>query len=90
MAYLIILTVIIFISASAVGCFSQKRRQSNILFAVSGGFMAISILLSLVLKEGMFSDVLSVSGDIWLRMILAIALSVIFGVVLTLILEKKG
>ena len=78
--WMVLVTVFLFLAASAVGCYPGKQRAAKYLTAAAAVFMALTAGASLVLKERMFSDALLVPASLWLRAVLAIGVCIALGI----------
>ncbi len=89
MGFLIFLTVLVFIAASAVGCFPDKQKMAQRLSATACVMMTVTVILSLVVREGMFSDFAALPQGMLIKAVLAVAVSIASGAALTLFLVGK-
>ncbi|MFV0497593.1 MAG: hypothetical protein ACK5L0_05425 [Candidatus Fimivivens sp.] len=88
--WLVLITLILFLAASAVECYPDKRRMTKHLTAAAGVSMALTGAMSLVLKENMFSDALVVPMSLWLRAVLAISICAGLGILLAWLIGGKN
>ena len=88
--WMVLMTVFLFLAASAVGCYPGKQRAARYLTAVAAVAMALTASASLVLKEHMLADALVVPAALWLRAAVAIVVCVGLGVWLARLLGGRG
>lgn len=88
--WLVLITIFLFLTASAVGCYPGRQRAAKYLTAAAAVTMAVTAATSLVFKENMFSDVLVVPAPLWMRAILAIAVCAGLGILLAQFFGNKS
>ncbi|WMJ83884.1 hypothetical protein ACS3UN_12390 [Oscillospiraceae bacterium LTW-04] len=88
--WMVLITLLLFLAASAVGCYPGRQRTAKHLTAAAGVTMALTGAMSLILKENMFSDALVVPASLWLRAVLAIAVCAGLGILLARLAGGKN
>ena len=86
--FMIFLTVILFFAASSVGCFPDKQKTAVKLSAAACMMMAVTVILSLVIKDGMFSDFCALPQGTLLKAVLSAVLTIAAGTAIILILDR--
>lgn len=88
--WMVLITILLFLAASAVGCYPGRQRTAKHLTAAAGVAMMLTALTSLLFKENMFSDALVVPAALWLRAVLAIAVCAGLGILLARLAGGKN
>lgn len=88
--WMVLGTVLLFLAASAVGCYPGKQRISKHLTVAAGISMALTVVTSMMYKENMFSDALILPSALWLRAIFAIAVCIGLGILLARLVKGRG
>ena len=87
MGLLIFITVVLFIVASAAGCFPDKQKTARKLSIAACLMMALTAVLSLVVKEGMFRDFCALPPGMLLKTSLSVVLTLAAGAALIILLD---
>ena len=88
--WMVLITVFLFLAASAVGCYPGRQRTAKRITAAAMVAMVLTLVASLVLRENMFSDALVVPAVLWLRAVLAIAVCAGLGILLARLIGGKS
>ena len=88
MGFMIFLTAILFIAASAAGCFPDKQQTAVKLSAAACVMMAVTAAVQLLVKEGMFSDFAMLPQGMLARAVLAVPLTAAAGLLLLFVVER--
>lgn len=80
--WMVLITIILFLVASAFGCYPGKERIAKKLNAAAVVSMLLTAGVSMLYQENMFSDALAVPSSLWIRAILAIVVCAGMGIVL--------
>ncbi|MPM83651.1 hypothetical protein SDC9_130720 [bioreactor metagenome] len=88
--WMVLVTIFLFLAASAVGCYPGRQRTAMYLMAAAAVTMALTASASLILKENVFSDALVVPAALWLRAVIAIVVCAGLGLFLARLIGGKN
>jgi len=88
MGFMIFLTAAVFFAASIAGCFPNKQKETRGLSVAACLMMAVAIISSLVIKEGMLSDFYALPSGLMIKAMLSVAVAAAAAAALALIVKK--
>ena len=90
MACMVLITTILWITASAFSVLPGRERETGKLCVLAAAFTAASGLLALIAKGEMLDDITAVVAQEWLLAAGCIGLTTIFASVFATFWERKG
>lgn len=87
--WMVLGTVLLFVAASAVGCYPGGQRAGRWLTAAAVVAMIVTATSSALYKENMFSDALALPSMLWTRAVLAIVVCAGLGILLAHLIGNK-
>ena len=89
MGVMIFAAVCLFIAASAAGCFPDKQKLAEKLSAAACVAVTAAALVSLVAKDGMFDDIITLPCELTAKALLSVAAVTAVGFAFSLAISRK-
>ena len=87
--WMVLVTILLILAATAVGTYPGKARVANRLTAAAAVCMGLTLIVSALYRDNMFTDALAVPSSLWLRALLAVSICVGLGVLLAWLTKGK-
>lgn len=88
--WLVLGTVLLFVAASAFGCYPGQQHAARWLTAAAVAAMVFTAAVSSLCRGNMFSDALALPAMLWVRAVLAVTVCAGLGILLARLVSGRG